>query len=651
MVAMRQRVAQPFLVATALFFVSMVVACGDDAAAPMCVTADDCDMGECIDGQCRIETPTDTGTPPVADSAMPDTNVPVADAGPAPATPVVRWPWNGAATGSVHASGAVVAYPPLAPAFRWDAVMGATRYEIQITSECETETYLSCAFTSPTVEANLAETVFRPADELPVSMTAPVGARYFFRVRACTTSPCSDWSRVRYLDVGRSVQDFNGDGYADALVGARRQNGAALREGAAWVVNGGPPGVAEPARELPAPDSEVDAYFGVDLANLGDVNGDGYADAAIGAHLVDGVDVDSGRAYVYYGSETGLSAAPDVELNLPVAAPMAYFGRGVTGLGDVNGDGYADLAVGAHGVAGATTAEGSVFVYYGSATGIAADPGVTLSATDPQESESFGVRVAAAGDVDGDGFSELLVSAYNWDADTVALNSGRFFLFHGSAAGISAGSSTVVTTPNPEAMGRFSYWVAGLGDVNGDSFGEVIVGARAENTRGRAYVFDGGPAGLSPTHSWMTEVPAASSLEYSFAAEAAGDVNGDGLADAVVTARLDEGTTTNRGRAWVFHGTTTGLGDTPAQSLVGDPREAGAQFGFTAASAGDTNGDGFVDLFVGAVNQDQGQVNEGVGYWYFGARGGIPAAANVKLDHPENIANSQFGGSIARPIP
>ncbi|MBW2462978.1 MAG: FG-GAP repeat protein [Deltaproteobacteria bacterium] len=648
---MRLRVAQPFLVATALFLVSSVLGCGDDATAPMCVTGDDCDMGECIDGRCRLESPADTGTPTPTDGAMPDTNAPGADAGPEPATPVVRWPWNGAATGSVHASGAVVAYPPLAPTFRWDAVMGATRYELQITSECETETYLSCAFASPTVDTSLPETVFRPAAELPASTIAPVGTRYFFRVRACTTSPCSGWSRVRYVDVGRSVQDFDGDGYADALVGARRQTGVAFREGAAWVLYGGPPGVAEPAREMPAPDSEVDAYFGVDLANLGDVNGDGYADAAVGAHQVDGVAVDSGRAYVYYGSETGLSAAPDVQLDLPVAAPMAYFGRGVTGLGDVNGDGYADLAVGAYGVAGATTGEGNVFVYYGSASGVSPAPGVTLSATDAQESEAFGVRVAAAGDVDGDGFSELLVSAYNWDADTVALNSGRFFLFHGSAAGVTAASSTVVNSPSPEDSGRFSYWVAGLGDVNGDSFGEVIVGARAENTRGRAYVFDGGPAGLSPTHSWMTDVQAASSLQYGFAAEAAGDLNGDGLADAVVTARHDDGTTANRGRAWVFHGTTAGLGDTPAQSLVGDPREGGAQFGFAAASAGDTNGDGFVDLFVGAINQDQGQLNEGVGYWYLGARGGIPATANVKVDHPENTESAQFGGSIARPIP
>jgi len=613
----------------------------------MCSSSLDCLMGDCMEGVCVVDPPPDTGT---GDSRPMDTGSPT-DAGPTLPTPVVRWPWNGAATGSVHAAAAAVAYPPLAPAFRWEDVAGAIRYEVQVTDECDVGAYRSCPFVAPTIDESASDTVFRPRADLPVSMTPPVGRRYYFRVRACNTLSCSDWSVVRYVDVGRSIQDFDGDGYADALVGARRQNGAAAGQGAAWVVPGSAAGIVEPATELPAPDAEVDGFFGVELAALGDVNGDGFADAIIGAHQVDGVDVDSGRAYVYYGSPTGLPAAPSVVLNLPVAEPMAYYGRSVAGLGDVNADGYADLAVGAYGVAGSSMAEGRVFVYYGSALGISPGPGATLTATDPQTSEIFGIRVAGGGDIDGDGFSELLVSAYNWDPELLVTNAGRFFVFHGTAAGMSTTPGSVVRSPEPVDGGQFAYSVAGLGDVDGDSFGEVIVGARRENTRGRAYVYDGTPSGLSVAPSWMTEAPGTSPSEYGFVVQAAGDLGGDGLADAVVTARFAASTPPNRGRAWVYHGTTGGLSTMPAQSLVGEPREDGAQFGFAAASAGDTNGDGFVDLFVGAVNQDQGQVNEGVGYWYFGASGGVAGTPTVILDHPTDIANAQFGGSVARPIP
>jgi hypothetical protein len=149
----------------------------------------------------------------------------------------------------------------------------------------------------------------------------------------------------------------------------------------------------------------------------------------------------------------------------------------------------------------------------------------------------------------------------------------------------------------------------------------------------------------------MTDAQAADALEYGFVVEAAGDVGGDGLADAVVTARLDDSVTPNLGRAWVYHGTTGGLSTTPTPGLVGEPREQSAQFGFSAASAGDINGDGIADLFVGAVNQDVGQVNEGVGYWYFGAPGGIAPAASQIIDHPTDSEGAQFGGSVARPIP
>ncbi len=622
-----------------------LLACGDDEA-PQCTTSLDCTIGECVEGRCVVDPPPDTG---VADTGVPD-GPPAVDGGPGFAGPVIRWPWNGAYTGGLHGADAEVTYPPLRPVFRWDAIAGAVRYQIQLTRECDLERYRTCAFDSPEVDESLPETVYRPSADLPVSTEIPVGSRYFARVRACDTSGCGEWSLVRYVDVGRSAQDYDGDGYADTLVGARRQSGVASSQGSVWLFRGGPDGPTEPATELPAPDPEMDGLFGIVLAALGDIDGDGFSDAVVGAHDVDGVDVDSGRAYVYQGGPDGLNPEPTV-LDIPMPQAMAFYGRGVSGLGDVNADGYADFAVGAYNVAGATMGEGRAFIYYGSARGVTALPGTTLVATDPQTSEAFGVRVAAAGDVDSDGFADVLVSAYNWDLDMTTTNNGRALLFLGTQAGVSTAPHAILQSPSPEMGGQFGFSVAGLGDVNGDTFGEVIVSARGEGGRGRAYVYDGSSSGLMATPSWTTDVQADSSLEYGFIVAPAGDLDGDGLADAVVTARLDDTATPNEGRAWVFDGTTGGLSAMPSASLVGEPREQGAQFGFAASGVGDTNGDGYGDLFVGAVNQDMGQVNEGVGYWFFGGADPVANPADVVFDHPGDGTGAQFGGSVALTLP
>jgi hypothetical protein len=394
----------------------------------------------------------------------------------------------------------------------------------------------------------------------------------------------------------------------------------------------------------------MDGRFGTSLAALGDIDGDGFSDALVGAHQVDGVEVDSGRAYVYAGGPDGLSTEPTA-LDLPMAQAMAYFGRSVTGLGDINGDGYADFAVGAYGVSGSSTNQGRAFVYYGSARGVTTLPGTTLVATDPQTDEIFGIRVAAAGDIDSDGFMDLLVAAYNWDLDLTIANNGRFFVFHGTQAGISTTPHDILQSPEPVVDGQYGYAIAGAGDIDGDTFGDVIVGARTEATRGRAYAYGGSPSGVMPTPSWMTDVQAASSLEYGFVVAPAGDLDGNGLADAVVTARRDDSSTPNRGRAWVFGGTTGGLATSPSASLVGEPREQGAQFGFAASGVGDTNGDGFPDLFVGAINQDAGQSNEGVGYWFLGGEDPVANPADAIFDHPSDIATAQLGGSVALTLP
>ncbi|MEC9253570.1 MAG: integrin alpha, partial [Candidatus Thermoplasmatota archaeon] len=105
-------------------------------------------------------------------------------------------------------------------------------------------------------------------------------------------------------------------------------------------------------------------YFGLQVASAGDVNGDGYADVIVGAYANDDASTNAGEAYVYHGSSSGLSATPDWSDQGEAASD--YFGYSVASAGDVNGDGYADVIVGAYGNDDAGSSAGEAYVYHGS---------------------------------------------------------------------------------------------------------------------------------------------------------------------------------------------------------------------------------------------------------------------------------------------
>ena len=162
----------------------------------------------------------------------------------------------------------------------------------------------------------------------------------------------------------------------------------------------------------------VNNYFGITVATAGDVNGDGYADVVVGAQ---GYSSSIGRAYVYLGTASGLPTAAATTLTGEAASNL--FGGSVAPAGDVNGDGYADVVVGAKGY---STSTGRVYVYLGSATGLATPAATTL--TGEAASDEFGGSVAPAGDVNGDGYADLVVGARRYSSST-----GRAYVYLGSA--------------------------------------------------------------------------------------------------------------------------------------------------------------------------------------------------------------------------
>jgi serine/threonine-protein kinase len=238
----------------------------------------------------------------------------------------------------------------------------------------------------------------------------------------------------------------------------------------AWVATG-PPG----------------SHFGACVA-LGDVNNDGYRDAVIGAWLADFGDlVDAGAAYVYLGSRAGLDSIPTV---IRGRHANARFGRDVVFVGDVQGDGFGDLLVGAEGGTRPERSEGIVEIYYGSAKGISVYPALFLESN--AIGANFGGHAGPLGDLDGDGCNDFFVGAIRYRQTEPA--EGAAYLFHGSRQGDIRRSWFRVG-------GKAHSWLGeagGLaGDVNGDGSPELWISApsrdgRAGSDIGRVEIFLGG---------------------------------------------------------------------------------------------------------------------------------------------------------------
>ncbi|MFN7145447.1 MAG: integrin alpha, partial [Myxococcota bacterium] len=262
------------------------------------------------------------------------------------------------------------------------------------------------------------------------------------------------------------------------------------------------------------------ANFGRSVSVVGDVNFDGYDDVAVGAPAYSS---STGRVYVYHGSSSGLSTSPNVTLTGP--ATGSYFGRSVSGAGDVNADGFDDLVVGADGV---SSGAGAAYVYYGSSTGLSTTAGVTLTGA---TASSFGYAVSAAGDVNGDRFGDVIVGAYTSGSP---LNVGAAYVFHGATSGLSA--TAVTTLSGSHDYSSFGIDVAGAGDVNGDGYDDIVVGASTySGNTGYVVIHHGAAAGVRTLAS--RRLTGAASIEnFGASVAGAGDVNGDGYDDVVIGA-------------------------------------------------------------------------------------------------------------------
>lgn len=414
--------------------------------------------------------------------------------------------------------------------------------------------------------------------------------------------------------------DVNGDGYSDFIMGARIYG----LGGAAAVYLGGPY-----STNLSPTTSRFGgmsgALLGSGIGNAGDVNGDGYADAIVGAPGASNGQAAEGLAYVHYGSAGGLSVPPSVSLEANAAG--AAYGTSVASAGDVNGDGYADVVVGAP-----LNGSGKAYVYLGGAGGLATSPTNTLTG-----GSQFGASVATAGDVDHDGFADVIIGSPG---------SGEAYVYRGSSSGLIAAPHVVLS--EPPASGAFGCSVSTAGDVNGDGYSDVIVGARlasnGEAAEGLAYVYLGSSTGLVTPWQRRLEVNQANA-DFGVSVSGAGDVNGDGFFDVVVGADLWESGQTDEGGAFIFHGSATGT--VAAISATLQRNVTDGRMGRSVSEAGDVNGDGYADIIVGAplAENPAGTPDEGIACVYRGGTAGIGVGAFDQLE--PNLAGYQFGASVS----
>lgn len=475
-------------------------------------------------------------------------------------------------------------------------------------------------------------------------------------------------------DTGESVGsagDINGDGFDDLIVGAPH-NFDDFYSGASFVVFG-KASVFDATISLSSLNGtngfRLNGVAGGDAAgnavsSAGDINGDGFDDLLIGAPISDVPKNDTGYTYVVFGKSSGFSATMELSslngsdgFRMHLDKADQLLGWSVSGAGDVNGDHIDDLIIGAPiGERG--------YVVFGKTSGFNAQ--LDLASLDGsngfqmnglEDGAQFGNGVSA-GDINGDGINDLIVGSYYG-------GSGTSYVIFGKASGFDAildlsaldgsnGFSVEGAAEGDEA----GYSIDNAGDVNGDGFDDVIIGARSAGIDGKAsgaaYVVFGKADGFEATLS-LSSLDGSNGFRLEGVAEGdkagrsvstAGDFNGDGFADVLVGAVGSDANGVDSGAAYVVFGKASGfsaslnlsnLSNTDGFALRG--LAAGNSLGKSVSSAGDLNNDGFDDLIIGASSANGDAFNSGAAYVIFGHSFASAAAAKTVATDSHDVTD------------
>ena len=338
-------------------------------------------------------------------------------------------------------------------------------------------------------------------------------------------------------------------------------------------------------------------------------------------------------------------AGPNIKiLDNPIRMRFSSFSTSLAMLDDVTGDGVPDYLVGAYdqpyakegmtgmevGFAGDKKAgvnadhQGRAFVFDGQTARLL----YTLDHPFPQKAASFACSVAAAGDVNQDGISDLLIGAFGQE------QGGRAYVFSGTD-----GAYLLTLKPPQSQLGAsFGWSVAGVGDVSGDAIPDLVVGAYNQDGEGRAFVYSGQDGSLLHT----LEPPAdRGGSAFGWFVHSAGDLDQDGVQEIAVGAPYTTvGDLSVQGRAYIYNGADGQLFLTIENP---EPKE-GSTFGWRIVDAGDLNKDGIPDLLIGAPYHDVGAYQgQGAAYAISGKDGSVI----YTLKDPFPRRHAGFGWSLA----
>lgn len=381
------------------------------------------------------------------------------------------------------------------------------------------------------------------------------------------------------------------------------------------------------------------SYTGRAVAGIGHVNDDNFPDVMVGSPTHQVV-YDEGWVFTYYGISGGIDTVPD--LIYQNQAQDAHYGCSVAGAVDVNADGFDDVIIGAFNYPNPGGQSGAIFVHLGSTLGL--DSNWVFMDTGSNPTGRMGYSVSGAGDVNGDGFDDVIVG--DPEANIPVFRTGAVHLYYGASYGIDTTASGHVIFRGTQTNQAFGFSVTGAGDVNGDGYDDIAIGAEGysngQQQEGAVFVYHGSSTGVDTIPDLVIESNQANANMGNQVSEAR-DVNSDGYGDLIVGAWTYDNGQNNEGAAWVHHGSSTGLDPTPAVLL--EVNQASAFFSYSMDAVGDLNGDGYDDIAVGTPYFDDPQSTEGIVSLYLGSPTGISSTPIYSLT--EHKINSWFGESIS----